>query len=425
MNSKPLKICALCIISTAITILLACENTVNFNNTAPSDVSITTSKCYVAASGTVRLTGVATDDDGDSLTFYWNAASGTFNEVTANGSQVDWIAPATPGTVTIAMTVSDQIATKTARQTITVCELLPTQIMVTRTIANSGHIYITSGGAATRIPGNVAVTVEPGVTIVIDKPLGGLQVNGQLIAVGTATQKVKFIGNSCGSEDGLYSGIYFLQDEAEGTLRYCDISGGQQGVTARDGGVATLRNCQVFGHTDFGVSSQNGSAVDVIECNVWENGDGIFVSDASAAIRRTSVRYNGADGIVCNQTEDDSTYVVTIDSCVVANNYLDGIELGERAAPTIHYCSIFANDDSNGGNYALRLVANISPEDIRAENNYWGLGNDTADEIAAVILDANDTYTGNIAAVIFTPWLSQAPVARAGVAGIAGGAWAR
>lgn len=404
---------------------MACENTVNFNNTAPSDVSITTSKCYVAAGGTVRLTGQATDDDGDSLTFYWNAASGTFNEVTANGSKVDWIAPSTPGTVTIAMTVSDQIAAKTARQTITVCELLPAQIMVTRTIANSGHIYITNGASATRIPGNVAVTVEPGVTIVIDKPSGGLEVNGQLIAVGSATQRIKFIGNSCGAEDGLYDGIYFQEREAEGTLRYCDISGGKDGVTARNGGVATLRNCQVFGHTDFGVSSQNGASVNVVECNVWENGEGVFVSDASAAIRRTSVRYNGADGIVCNQTEDDSTYIVTIDSCIVANNYLDGIELGERAAAAIHYCSIFANDDSNGGNFALRLVANISPEDIHAENNYWGLGNDTADEISAIILDANDMYTGNIAVVIFTPWLSQAPVARTGAPGFAGDAWAR
>lgn len=423
MNNNSLKLLTLCGLSTAITILFGCENTVNFKNAAPAGLTLTPSKCYVATGGTVRLAGGATDDDGDSLTYYWSAPAGTFAAVTSNASQVDWTAPASAGAVAITMTVSDQIAAKSLRKTITVCELLPSVIMVSRSIANVGHFYITSGAAPMRIPGNVAVAVDPGVTIVIDKPFGGIEVYGQLVAEGTATQKIKFVGNSCGSENGLYDGIYFVQSESQGALRYCDVSGGKAGVTAKDGGTATLRNCQIFGHTEYGVSSQGGSSVEVTQCNVWENGAGIYVLDGSAAIRRTSVRYNGADGIVCNQTEDDSTYVVTIDSCVVANNYFDGIELGERSAPAIHYCSIFANDDANQGNFALRLVANISPEPIHAENNYWGLGTDTEEEIAAIILDANDPYTGILAVVSFTPWLSQAPVARA--AGVAGGAWGR
>ena len=46
-----------------------CESKVQIANTAPGNVTLSASKCFIETGGTVTLSGGAIDDDGDPLTF--------------------------------------------------------------------------------------------------------------------------------------------------------------------------------------------------------------------------------------------------------------------------------------------------------------------------------------------------------------------
>ncbi|RJR30354.1 MAG: right-handed parallel beta-helix repeat-containing protein [Candidatus Latescibacterota bacterium] len=423
MSHKSLYYLALCALCTALPGVFGCEDTVKYLNEAPSELKITAEKCFVAGSAIVRLVGTATDADGDSLTFRWTASSGSFPAGAANDT-VYWKAPSAPGAATITMSVTDEIDTRSLQQTITVCELLPAQVIVSRTIANAGHIYITRGDAPMRVAGGVTLTIEPGVTIVMDRTLGGIESYGRIVAAGTPSQKIFLRGNTCSSETAMWTGIYLIDATGEGIFRNCEITAGMDGVTARDGATLDIKDCQIYNHYDFGVNVLYGATATIRNCSIWDNGDGIYVDDASAEIRRCSIRYSDGDGLLFAASQD--AVQASIESCVVANNYKNGFVIADRAAPAIHYCSIFANSEAGEGTYAVRLSANASPEPIRAENNYWGLGNDTEEEIAAIIYDAVDNPGAIFAYVSFIPWLVEAPAARHPMAaGATGRSWAR
>jgi hypothetical protein len=413
----------LCALSTALLAIFGCEDTVRYSNSAPEELAIKMEKCYVAAGGTVRLVGTAVDADEDVLTYRWSATAGSFPAGAVNDT-VYWKAPASPGTVVITLSVTDQIDTKSIQQSITVCELLPGQVLVSRTITNAGHFYITRSDAPMRIAGGVTLTIEPGVTIFVDRGLGGIESRGRILAEGTPAQKISIRGNSCSSETALWPGIQLLDFEAEGVFRNCEITGGPNGITARDGARLDVKDCQIYNHKNFGVNVLYGSTAAIRNCSIWDNGHGIYVDDAAAVVRRSSIRYSQGDGIFCMASQD--TIQASIDSCVIANNYKNGFVIADRASPAIHYCSIFSNSEAGSGTYAIKLSANASPTPIRAEHNYWGLGNDTEAEIAALIYDAADNPGGILAYVSFIPWLTEAPAARHPEAGAAAGRpWGR
>lgn len=73
-------------------------------NSAPA-VTASCSPCTVQTGQTATLTASATDPDGDSLTYQWNATEGTFSD--ANAARTVWTAPLQPAAVTATITVED------------------------------------------------------------------------------------------------------------------------------------------------------------------------------------------------------------------------------------------------------------------------------------------------------------------------------
>jgi hypothetical protein len=74
-------------------------------NTPPAITSLTPSATNVAPEESCTIGCVASDADGDTLTYAWEATGGT---ISGTGSNVSWTAPATEGTYTITVTVSDE-----------------------------------------------------------------------------------------------------------------------------------------------------------------------------------------------------------------------------------------------------------------------------------------------------------------------------
>ena len=78
--------------------------TISVANASPEISSLDPSATSVALEGSCTISCVASDADGDSLTYDWTATGGT---ITGAGSTITWIAPAAEGSYTITVTVSD------------------------------------------------------------------------------------------------------------------------------------------------------------------------------------------------------------------------------------------------------------------------------------------------------------------------------
>ncbi len=86
--------------------LTACTTTPTADN-PPVITSLSPSTSNVAPGGSSTITCVASDADGDTLSYTWSATGGTISGV---GSIVTWVAPAITGTFTISVTVADDNA---------------------------------------------------------------------------------------------------------------------------------------------------------------------------------------------------------------------------------------------------------------------------------------------------------------------------
>ncbi|MBN9682309.1 MULTISPECIES: Kelch repeat-containing protein [unclassified Corallococcus] len=95
-----------------------------FDNDAPVIQSVTVSSSAVAPGGRITLTAVAKDpNEGDTLTYAWTAASGTFSA--AASATTNWTAPSTEGPVVLTLTVRDAQGAE-ARLSVTLTVTTPT-----------------------------------------------------------------------------------------------------------------------------------------------------------------------------------------------------------------------------------------------------------------------------------------------------------
>lgn len=87
-------------------------------NFPPVIMSLTAAPSSVEVNGTVHLTVVATDPNGDDLTYLWTATGGVFDVMDAD--EVTWTAPSSAGDYDITVEVSDGTITVPMSLTITV-----------------------------------------------------------------------------------------------------------------------------------------------------------------------------------------------------------------------------------------------------------------------------------------------------------------
>ena len=101
------------LILVAVTLCLLLFGSCAGSNNPPVVSALHPEKDWVAPSGKCILVCVASDADGDSLTFTWSATGGSFS---GTGSVVIWLAPDTPGTYAITVTVTDGKGAETPKQ---------------------------------------------------------------------------------------------------------------------------------------------------------------------------------------------------------------------------------------------------------------------------------------------------------------------
>lgn len=76
-------------------------------NNAPQISSLNADPATVGPSGNTTLTCVATDADGDSLTYSWSYSGPAVGTIAGTASTVDWTVPDAEGTYTVSVSVAD------------------------------------------------------------------------------------------------------------------------------------------------------------------------------------------------------------------------------------------------------------------------------------------------------------------------------
>ncbi len=397
---KPITVPIISVALAAVALLLlsGCEGGGNVINSAPSQVTLSQERAFIWTQGRVRLAANAVDEDGDPLTFTWKATRGTFDPPSATGEVVYWVAPSTPGSARITMSVTDDIATVSKTADIVACVPFPENI-TTMTVENVGAYYILKAAGTVTVPAGSVLTIEPGVVVVVDAPYGGFTVDGTMVARGTASRHVKFIGNTMAGGVDKWGGISAFGLEASLQFKNVEISNSKEGVVARTGATMQLDSCSIFDNGFIAVTATDLSTLTMRRCLVQQNGAGVYVNSSDAQLAHCRILSNEGNGLEMSAGAEAN--VMTVDSSLIANNLGNEIVLTEMALPAVHYSSIF-DQQPVPGSYSVRLDSYTGTATIHMENNYWGYGFDEA-KIRGVI------YGGGTL-VSFTPWLTSAPV---------------
>ena len=117
--AKSLKLGILALLMVALTIFSGCGGTAPPINHSPIIIILTADSSSININQSITITSIATDQDGDTLTYIWTKTGGT---ISGSGSSIIWTAPATTGTYTITCTVSDGDLSDSQSFTVTVLE---------------------------------------------------------------------------------------------------------------------------------------------------------------------------------------------------------------------------------------------------------------------------------------------------------------
>ncbi|PKP57094.1 hypothetical protein CVT91_11450 [Candidatus Atribacteria bacterium HGW-Atribacteria-1] len=112
----------LALLLVGLTIFSGCGGTAPPINHPPAIITLSADPSSIDINQTTTITCIATDQDGDILTYNWSKTGGT---ITGSGSTITWTAPATAGTYTIACIVSDGELIDTQSFTILVSQSPP------------------------------------------------------------------------------------------------------------------------------------------------------------------------------------------------------------------------------------------------------------------------------------------------------------
>jgi len=282
---------------------------------------------------------------------------------------------------------------------------------------NPDAIHVISGSVYTctwinptvpyAIGGNITVanghtlTLEPGNTL---KFTGNyrFEVNGTLIADGTASDKITFTSNQAIPAPGDWLYLYFNYPDDDCLLDYCDISygGSSTGNIYLRGntGSVDITNSTVSYSLHNGLHIQDYYTSSPVTDNcIFENNTeyGVWLQSASNQTFTGCIVQNNQDGVYCN--DNSQTF---LNHNKIINNTNNGFVLS--GSSNIQFGSDLSQWNDIYGNGVMNF--NNGSSYIDAQYIYWGTTDSTT--IASKIYDYyNDPARG---IVYFKPWTNAA-----------------
>ena len=222
----------------------------------------------------------------------------------------------------------------------------------------------------------VTLTVEPGVTIRLYEEntvtlfdmfeYTGIEVQGTIIAAGTAMQPVSFVSSTAAGNSGQLLGLVFDQraDDKASRVEYCVFRSLHQAIVCYQSSPG-INNC-AFDNNEYGIML-TGSQAQIHNCSFTCMVDAIRVTGSSPVIDDNEFNmmtypmewtgavtlYGHSAGVTFNDT-------VTVPSEFVRNNFF--IDFPQ---------SVTTHPDSLPYEVAVRML--FGAENIDASGNYWGI----------------------------------------------------
>ncbi len=374
--------------------LSSCEDITGPTNHAPVISDIQADPPRISVADTVLLHAIATDADGDTLVYSWQAGSGHL--VDSAGVSVRWVTPPQRGEYSVTVTVGDGMATESYSKSFSTEGTLVSGY-VAGVWAREGSPYIVVGDCI------VARTWDLGVRGGVEVRVRGpwkIMVYGGLYALGTADELVTFTSDSADPRPGDWKGIEFNLDTGSGEpvpelpwpneLRWATVEYAEVGVGAYAGWrQPQLHHCLIRFNSDIGVFAGGGEReysnnVVITDSEISGNGVVGVVCNGTrwggiceAVIKRCNITDNGYPensneeafgGIHCKSSRGE------IDSCrITGNGALGkgfGIRLDNALAPlALHNCVI---SDNEGFDLACLTYSSVPGLSFDATRNYWG-----------------------------------------------------
>lgn len=296
-------------------------------------------------------------------------------------------------------------------------ETISGMIMENRTLP-SGRDYLVPESLL--IPKGVTLRVEPGVVLRF-YPGAELVVNGQFIAIGTASQPITFTSNGEGWQgivfnDSAVDATYVNNRYQSGsTLQFCRIENMRRTI-----GIQIQETEPYFANNLIQNNTNATNTVSIYNSNMIFESSALLNNSGGTTSAGTIIRLNPGNAR-WNLIAQNSTKAVSITSGNFQGNILrsntaslattGGITIGFPLLCTVRGNTILPVPSETS---IIRMPSASSGNPGNAQDNYWGP--EVTAEMEAKGPNANismihDQFdNGSLGRLIYSPWLTEAPV---------------
>ncbi len=387
----------------------------------PPTIAFAFAPLGVPKNSTVDLRVTVSDPNpDDNLRVRWTITRGALTALNSSGTQMRWSVPLAIGVDTVTVTVTDgSLVSQVVEELHVGTRVAIDQLDGVWSAQNSPYILAPPSGRMTVM---TTATVSPGVTFLFDVAGGGIQVEGTLNALGTASQPVVFRPNDrtlrCQAGRGWWAGIEIRGAGGTATLNHTEVWYGRKNISLRESGQATLRGCVFKCGADAGIQMSSTGVLVVDSCSIDNNASaGISIQSLTALPASVSVTYcyigiNGNAGISLDLRDTGQQVPIRIEYNTFEFNFTHGIFIANQVFPSIHF-NHFESNGLSGGLSNLWLQAPypapVAVDTLDVTNNYWGGVFSDVSDIDVTIHDRLDDLSIGARAVA-DPWLNASPV---------------
>jgi hypothetical protein len=259
---------------------------------------------------------------------------------------------------------------------------------ITQNTTWQGEVLVTN---SVIVEPDVTLTILPGTLVKFQHYRGyreperrlSMQVEGSIVAIGTAAQPIYFTSDATDPQNGDWSMLRLVSPTGPTRFHYCIFEFAQHGLNVWQAspeivhsvfrwnnweGVyfesysqPTFDYCQIYENGYNGLAAEQSNTIIMDYCEIWRNGtNGVHIDNSTGEVRRSRIHDNQANGL----SVDDSGTLRALGDAIY-NNQSCGIGVGEGSNTVqVSNLSVYGNTGEICGGYTSITSAYYPPTSI-------------------------------------------------------------